>query len=108
MNLSAGNFYSLLPKHRPGFELAISRRFSPILNQLSQPIALADILRFYDIVFHFYAVENQLCTSFSVNDDMESFNGIAKIEERLADLDKWVSLNKLKLNKDKMVKSHPR
>ena len=42
-----------------------------------------------------------LMTHFSANDDRELNRSIAKIEECLSDLDKWMSLNKLKLNKDK-------
>ena len=38
---------------------------------------------------------------FSTNDDLELTSSIAKIENCLPDLDKWIALNKLKLNKDK-------
>ena len=51
--------------------------------------------------FHFYADDTQLYISFSTNDDLELTNSIAKIEKCLSDLDQWMSLNKLKLNKDK-------
>ena len=51
--------------------------------------------------FHFYAVDTQLYISFSTNNDVELTNTIRKIEECLSDLDKWMSLNKVKLNKDK-------
>ena len=51
--------------------------------------------------FHFYADDTQLYISFSVNDDLELTSSIAKIENCLSDLDKWMTLNKLKLNKDK-------
>ena len=50
---------------------------------------------------HFYADDTQLYIPFSANDDLELTSSIAKIEECLSDLDKWMSLNKLKLNKDK-------
>ena len=50
--------------------------------------------------FHFYADDSQLYISFSRNDDLE-LTSIAKIEECLSGLDKWMSLNKLKLNDDK-------
>ena len=62
---------------------------------------LADILRFHDMQFHFYADDTQLYISFSVNDDLELTSSIVKIENCLSDLDKWMALNKLKLNKDK-------
>ena len=39
--------------------------------------------------------------SFSTNNDMESTNSITKIEDCLSDIDKWMSINRLKLNKDK-------
>ena len=42
-----------------------------------------------------------LYISFSANDDLELTSNIAKIEECLHDLDKWMSLNKLKLNQTK-------
>ena len=51
--------------------------------------------------FHFYADDTQLYISFSTNNDMELTNSITKIEECLSDIDKWMSINRLKLNKDK-------
>ena len=62
---------------------------------------MADILRFYEMQFHFYADDTQLCISFSTNNDFELTNSITKIEECLSDVDKWMSINRLKLNKDK-------
>ena len=62
---------------------------------------LADILRFHEMQFHFYADDTQLYISFSTNNDMELTNSITKIEECLSDIDKWMSINRLKLNKDK-------
>ena len=62
---------------------------------------LADILRFHEIKFHFYTNDTQLYISFSTNNDMELTNSITKIEECLSDIDKWMSINRLKLNKDK-------
>ena len=61
----------------------------------------ADILRFHDMEFHFYADDTQLYISFSASNDLELTSSIAKIEEWISDLDKWMSLIKLKLNKDK-------
>ena len=62
---------------------------------------LADILRFHEMQFHFYADNTQLYISFSTNNDMELTNIITKFEECLSDVDKWMSINGLKLNKDK-------
>ena len=74
--------------------------FGPIFYPL-YTAPLADILRFHDMQFHFYADDTQLYISFSVNDDLELTSSIVKIENCLSDLDKWMALNKLKLNKDK-------
>ena len=64
-------------------------------------VPLADILRFHEMQFRFYADDTQLYISFSTNNDMELTNSITKIEECLSDNDKWMPINRLKLNKDK-------
>ena len=51
--------------------------------------------------FHFYADDTQLYISFSTTNDMELTNSITKIEQCLSDIDKRMSINRLKLNKDK-------
>ena len=72
----------------------------PILYVLYTAL-LADILRFHEMQFHFYADDIHLYISFSTNKDAELTNSITKIEECLSDIDKWMSINRLKLNKDK-------
>ena len=52
-------------------------------------------------LFNLYADDTQLYNFFSTNNDLALTNTIAKIEECLSDFDKWMSLNKLKLNKDR-------
>ena len=49
---------------------------------------LADILRFHEMQFHFYADDTKLCISFSAHSDMELTNSITTIEECLSDTDK--------------------
>ena len=51
--------------------------------------------------FHFHADDTQFHISFSTNNDMELTNSITKIEECLSDIDKWMSINRLKVKKDK-------
>ena len=51
----------------------------------------ADILRFHDMQFHFYADDTQLYSSFPANDDLELTSSIAKIEEYLSDLEGHVA-----------------
>ena len=62
---------------------------------------LADILRFHEMQFRFYADDTQLYISFSTNNDMELSNSIIKIEECLSDIDKWMSINRLKQRQDR-------
>ena len=72
----------------------------PILYVL-YTVPLADILRLHEMQFHFYAHDTQLYISFFTSNDMELTNSITKIEECLSDIDKWMSINRLKLNKYK-------
>ena len=51
--------------------------------------------------FHFYDDDTQLNISFSTKNDMELTKNITKIEECMSDVEKWMSINRLKLNKDK-------
>ena len=48
---------------------------------------LADILRFHEMQFRFYAIFTQLYISFSTNNDMELTNSITKIEKCLSNID---------------------
>ena len=51
--------------------------------------------------FHFFADDTQLYLLFFTKNDLELAITIAKIQDYLSDLDKWMFLNKLKLDKDK-------
>ena len=76
-------------------------RFCPWTDSVLHTAPLADILRFHEIQFHFHADDTQLYISFSTNNDMELTNSIAKIGKCLSDINKWMSINRLNLNKDK-------
>ena len=51
--------------------------------------------------YHLYADDTQLYIPFSCNDDLDMKRTITKIESCISDIDKWMTINKLKLNKDK-------
>ena len=62
---------------------------------------LANILRRHNMLFHFYADDAQLYTSFTCNDEHDLSSTVRRIEDCLADIRTWMLLNKLKLNEDK-------
>ena len=77
---------------------------APSLSPSSTYFTLLYLPKFYVSTpweFHFYADDTQLYISFSATDDLELTSSIAEIEECFSDLDKWMSFNKLKLNKDR-------
>ena len=51
--------------------------------------------------FHLYADDTQLYIPFSCNDKLSLNDAMKRIEICLDDIDNWMTLNKLKLNKDK-------
>ena len=61
-------------------------------------------LTFYDSIkcnFTFTSMIVNVYISFSTNNDRELTNSITKIEECLPEIDEWMSINRLKLNKEK-------
>ena len=72
----------------------------PILYLLyTSPVA--DILRKHGMSFHFYADDTQVYIPFSCDDNDALDAAIEKIKACLAEVDLWMTVNKLKLNKDK-------
>ena len=77
-------------------------RFCPWTDSVLHTAPLADIPRFHEIQFHFHADDTQLYISFSKSTTWNYItNSIAKIGKCLSDINKWMSINRLKLNKDK-------
>ena len=72
----------------------------PILYLLSTS-PLGDIIRRYNMGFHFYAHDTQLYLSFSSLDGDDKVSSVAQIESCVRDIDLWMARNKLKLNRDK-------
>ena len=62
---------------------------------------LGDIVRQYNMGYHFYADDTQLYLSFnSLSGDDQAYS-VAQVESCVRDIDRWMSCNKLKLNRDK-------
>ncbi|KXJ07191.1 putative RNA-directed DNA polymerase from transposon BS [Exaiptasia diaphana] len=72
----------------------------PVLYLLyTSPVA--DILRKHKMSFHFYADDTQIYIPFSCNDENALDAALNSIKACLCDIDLWMTINKLKLNKDK-------
>ena len=62
---------------------------------------LADILKHHIMCYHLYANDIQMYVSFATNDDNSLNSSITQIENCLSDINLWMTVNKLKLNKSK-------
>ena len=62
---------------------------------------LGDIVREHGLSFHFYAYDSQLYTSFVSNDTSDLVAAKQRLENCVADINLWMTANKLKLNNDK-------
>ena len=62
---------------------------------------LGDIVRERGLTFHFYADDSQLYTSFACNDTSDLVAAKQRLEPCIADINLWMTTNKLKLNNDK-------
>ena len=62
---------------------------------------LGDIVRQYNMGYHFYADDTQLYLSFSSLCGDDQAHSVALVESCVRDIDRWMSRNKLKLNRDK-------
>jgi len=76
------------------------RVLGPILYLL-YTFPLGDIVRQYNMGYHFYAADTQLYLSFnSLSGDDKAYS-VAQVESCVRDIDHWMSCNKVKLNRDK-------
>ena len=62
---------------------------------------LGDIVRRYNMGFHFYADDTQLYLSFDSLSGEGQASAVYSIEACASEIDEWMRLNKLKLNSDK-------
>ena len=62
---------------------------------------LGDIVRKYNMGFHFYADDTQLYLSFDSKSGAAEASAVAQIEACAGEIDNWMSANWLKLNSDK-------
>ena len=62
---------------------------------------LGDIVREHGLSFYFYADDSQLYTSFACNDTSDPVAAKQRLENCVADINLWMTTNKLKLNNDK-------
>ena len=72
----------------------------PMLYLLYTP-PLGDIVREHGLSFHFYADDSPLYTSFACNDTFDLVAAKQRLENCVADINLWMTANKLKLNNDK-------
>ena len=72
----------------------------PILYLL-YTLPLGDIVRKYNMGFHFYADDTQLYLSFDSQSGEQQALAAAQIEACAGEIDSWMRANKLKLNSDK-------
>ena len=76
------------------------RVLGPILYLLCTSPS-GDIVRQYNMGYHFYAADTQLYLSFnSLSGDDKAYS-VAQVESCVRDIDRWMSCNKVKLNRDK-------
>ena len=72
------------------------------ISHLLYTSPLGDIVRQYNMGYHFYADDTQLYLSFnSLSGDDQAYS-VAEVESCIRDIEHWMSHNKLKLNRDKM------
>ena len=62
---------------------------------------LGGIVRQYSMGYHFYAGDTQLYLSFNSLSGGDQAYTVAQVESCVRDIDRWMSCNKLKLNRDK-------
>ena len=62
---------------------------------------LGDIVRRYNMGFHFYADDTQLYLSFNTLNEEDRVCTVAQVESCVRDIDHWMASNRLKLNNDK-------
>ena len=65
------------------------------------PPPLADIIKRYNLEYHFYADDTQLYVAFKTDCLDKMVECKTTIEQCVRDIDNWMVINKLKVNQDK-------
>ena len=62
---------------------------------------VADIIKSYDLQYHFYADDAQLYITFKTDSADDACLAKTRVEHCVEEIDRWMISNKLKLNDDK-------
>ena len=61
---------------------------------------MADIVKSHNLQYHFFADDTQLYDTFKTNCDVDAGLSRSRVEHCVADIDRWMTNNKLKLNEN--------
>ena len=72
-----------------------------VSNKVITSTPVADIINSHDLQYHFYADDTQLYITFKTDSADHACLAKSRVEHCEEEIDRWMILNKLKLNDDK-------
>ena len=72
-----------------------------VSNKVITSTPVADIIKSHDLQYHFYADDTQLYITFKIDSADDACLAKSRVEHCVEEIDRWMILNKLKLNDDK-------